>query len=418
MSIGPLSRTASTRAFWLFWTASAISMSGDAISLVALPLTAITVLHATSLEVSLLTAANYTAWIVIGLPAGALVHRWPLRRVQVAADLVRAAALASVPIVVWLGALTIVQLVAVALIVGLATVLFDVANSTFIVSVVSREDLTRRNSLTSATVAATQTGGPSLGGLLVGLVGAAGAILFDVGSYLASAALLSRVPRGDEAGVQELGPIRAAVSEGLRYVIRHPTIGPAAAMAAAVNFVCGALMALGPLFLVRTIHAPVTLVGVLLASEGIGTLAGAAIVPRLVARVGSARLLRTGPLVGAGFALLMPLAESGAALLLFALGSAGFACGVVVLSVIARTHRQEAAPPELLPRVMASVRFLSWGVIPLGAIAAGGLAGVLGIRGSLALFCLCSFAVPAIGFATRIRRLTDLNELSVAEAIG
>ena len=322
----------------------------------------------------------------------------------------RAAALASVPIAAWAGALSVAQLVGVALVVSFASVLFDVANSTFIVSVVPREDLTRRNSLVSGTVAVTQTGGPSLGGLLVHLVGAAGAVMFDVGSFLASALLLSRLPAGEPAAEGEQPSVRAAIRDGWHFVLRHPTIGPGTAMAAATNFVCGALLALSPLFLVRTLHIPVGFVGLLIASEGVGTLIGAAITPRLSARVGTARLLLVAAPVGSLFALLIPLAGHGAGVLLFALGNAGFAGGVVVLSVLNRTHRQEASPGELLPRVVATVRFVSWGVIPLGALLAGVLAGAAGIRTSLALFCAASFVVPAIAWASPIRGRRDLAD--------
>jgi MFS family permease len=386
----------SSRAFWLFWTASAVSLTGDAITTIALPLTAITVLHASSLQVSLLTAASFTSWLVIGLPAGAIVHRWPLRRVQVAADLFRAVVLVSVPAAAWLDVLSLPQLVLVTLVSGFASVLFDVANSTFMVSVVPREDLTRRNSLTSATVAVTQTAGPSFGGLLVGVAGAANALLVDVASFLASGALLARVPR-TEARTDHGLPVRKAVIDGWRYVVRHPVIGPCAAMATTINFVCGALIALGPLYLVRTLHAPVRIVGVVLAAEGVGTFLGAALTSRLAGRVGSARLLVRATAFGGVCALLMPLASRGVGLLLFAVGYAGFAAGVVVLSILARTNRQEEAPPELLPRVMATVRFVSWGVVPVGALLAGGLADVFSVRFAVAAFCLLSLAVPAIG---------------------
>jgi MFS family permease len=302
------------------------------------------------------------------------------------------------------------QLLGVAMLVGLATVLFDVANSTFIVTVVAPEQLTARNSLVSATSAVTQTGGPSLGGALVSLVGAAGAVLFDVGSYLASSVLLSQLPSARARGRVDAAPVWEQVRDGLRFVVRHPVIGPCAAMATCTNFVCGALLALGPVYLVRTLHAPVGLVGVLMACEGVGTLAGAAATTAMAQRLGSARLLIRATAAGGLMSLLIPLAGSGARLALFAVGNAGFAAGVVVLSILARTHRQAASPPDLLPRVMATVRFISWGVVPIGAVLAGGLAGLLGLRTALGVFCLVSLAVPAVGLWSRVGRLRDLAD--------
>ena len=399
----------SAGAFWRYWIASTVSNVGDAVTAVALPLTAVTVLHASSFEVSLLTAATFAAWVFIGLPAGVVVHRLPLRGTQVAMDLIRAAALLSIPLAAWAGVLSMAQLLGVALLVSLATVVFDVGNSTFLVSVVGKSELTRRNSLTSGTFAVTQTAGPSIGGVLVSLVGAAGAVIVDVVSYVASAAVLSRLPRASIGEVDRDVSVRTAIRDGWRYVAQHPVIRPCVAMAVAINFVCGGLMALTPLFLVRTLHANIGLVGVLMATEGVGTLVGAALTTRLAARFGSAGTLQIATAVGCAFALLMPLAVGGVGLVVFAVGNAGFAAGVVVLSVLTRTHRQETSPPELLSRVMATVRFISWGVIPLGAMLAGGIATAFGIRTALVVMVLLTAVPPIITQASAIRTRRDLG---------
>ncbi|MGW1811280.1 MFS transporter [Streptomyces sp. NPDC002078] len=395
--------------FWRYWGASTVSGIGDAVTAVALPLLAVLVLRASAFEVSLITAASFASWLLVGLPAGVLVHRLPLRGTQVAMDLVRAAAVASVPVAAGLGVLSLLQLIVVALVVGLASVVFDVGNSTFLPSLVSKEELTARNSLTSGTRAATQLGGPSLGGVLVQLLGAATAIVVDSVSYLVSAALMGSLPR--VAHPAQEGPHRGMgemIREGWRYVTRHPVIGPCTADATAVNFVCGGLMALTPVFLVRTLDASPALVGILIATEGLGTLVGAALTPRIVARLGSARALRWAAVVSPCFAALMPLAGPSVALGLFALGNGGFAGAVVVTSIVTRTYRQTATPPELLPRVMATVRFISWGAVPFGALAAGGAAALWGTRASFALMAALSAVSPAILLVSPIRRMREL----------
>ncbi|MGW7260611.1 MFS transporter [Streptomyces sp. NPDC054834] len=396
-------------AFWRYWGASTVSGLGDAVTAVALPLLAVLVLHASAFEVSLITAASYASWLLIGLPAGVLVHRLPLRGTQVAMDLVRAAAVASVPVAAALGVLSLPQLIVVALVVGLASVVFDVGNSTFLPSIVSKKELTARNSLTSGTRAATQLGGPSLGGVLVQLLGAATSIVVDAVSYLVSATLMGSLPPvahpAQESPRRGMGDM---IREGWQYVTHHPVIGPCTADATAVNFVCGGLMALTPVFLVRTLDAPPALVGILIATEGLGTLAGAALTPRIVARLGSGRALRWAAVVSPCFAALMPLAGHSLALGLFALGNGGFAGAVVVTSIVTRTYRQTATPPELLPRVMATVRFISWGAVPFGALAAGGVAALWGIRASFALMAVFSTVSPAILLASPIRRMREL----------
>jgi MFS family permease len=398
------------RQFWRYFTASTVSSVGDAVTSIALPLVAVGTLNASSFQVSLITAASYAAWILIGLPAGVIVQRLPLRGVQVAMDLARACALLSVPVAYAWGKLGLAQLIAVALVIGLASVVFDVGNSTFLPSIVSKEELTARNSLTSASIASTQLGGPSLGGILVQAFGAATTLLVDVVSYLVSAALLLSLPRAPAAAHDRAGASTVAlIKDGWLYVARHEVMRSCAAVATLVNFTCGALMALTPVFLVRTVGAPVSLVGVLIATEGVGSLVGAALTTRLARRFGSARTLLAATLFTPTTLLLLPLATEGWGLALFALGNAGFAAGVVVLSILARTHRMTVAPPDLLPRVMATVRFVSWGAIPVGAVTAGIAATGLGNRGALWLACAFAFLCPLVLLTSPIRRLRELT---------
>ncbi len=402
-------RSAST-VFWTYWSASTVSSVGSAVSSVALPLVAVTVLHASALEVGLLAAASYVAWLVIGLPAGVVVARLPLRGTQVAMDLVRVLALGSLPLAWWLGTLTLGHLLVVALVIGFADVLFDVGSMTLLPAIVPREELNARNSLNSGTHAVTQLAGPSLGGLLVQLLGAVPAVLVDALSYLVSAVLIRRLPRRRvplPAG--DVG-VRAMVREGWHFVARHPVLGPCMWEATATNFACGALLALAPVYLVRDLQAPPALVGVLIASEGVGSLVGAALAPRVSRSVGSARGLLLAGLVGALLGLLMPLGHGGWGMVLFALGNAGFAGGVVVGSINTRTYRQTASPPELLSRVMATVRFVSWGAVPVGALAAGALANGSTPRTALWATCGLAFLPVLVLWLSPVRRLRDLDE--------
>ncbi|WP_078877130.1 MFS transporter [Streptomyces sp. 150FB] len=401
--------------FWRYWTASTISNVGDAVTTVALPLVAVGLLGATTFEVSLLVAARYAAWIVIGLPAGVIVQRLPLRGTQVAMDLVRAVAVLSVPVAAMAGVLSLAQLVAVALVIGLASVVFDVGNASFLPSVVDKDELTARNSLTSGSNAATQLGGPSLGGVLVQTVGASASLLLDAVSYVVSAALLHSLPRaGHQAQEGPRPPALELIKEGWQYVAHHPVIRPCVAAATLVNFVCGGLTALIPVFLVRTLDQPPGLVGVLIATEGLGSLIGAALTTWLANRIGSARAIVWSSLGGALTAILMPLATGGPGLVLFALGNTGFGAAVVVLSILTRTHRQTVTPPDLLPRVMATVRFVSWGAVPFGALAAGLAALWMGNRGALWLVCALAFLAPLALWTSPLRRLRSLVSPAVS----
>ena len=201
------------------------------------------------------------------------------------------------------------------------------------------------------------------------------------------------------------------VREGWRFVVDHPVMRPSMVCATTTNFVCGGLLALVPLHLVRGLEVSPLLVGLLLATEGAGSLVGAALTPRLVRRRGSGGAVRLGALVSAGAALLLPLGDGTIGVVLFALGNAGFAAGVVVFSVCTRTHRQLASPPQLLSRVMATVRFVSWGAIPVGSLAAGAAASAVGVRGALAGVCLLAALTPAVVLTSRLRDVHTLEDL-------
>jgi MFS family permease len=396
--------------FWRWWAAGSVSSVGSAVGGVALPLTALAVLDATPFEMGLIAAAGYAAWIVIGLPAGVIVQRVPLRGVQVAADLARAAAVASIPLTWWWGRLTVAQLIIVALVVGFADVIFDVANSTFLPEIVDRDRLQARNSLMSGTYASTQLGGPSLGGIAVQLLGAVPTLLVDAVSYVVSAAFMRSLPARRTATPEHRPPMWAMIREGFGYVVRHPIMGPGMWTATAVNFVCGGQLALFPLYLVRDLHTPAGFVGALLAADGLGTLIGAAVTTRFTNAVGTARgILIAGFVVVAG-AFLIPWGSGRSAYATFVLGTVLFAGGVVVVSVTTRTYRQVASPPELLSRVMATVRFVSWGAIPVGGIVAGALAGPLGARATLLIFAGVSVCAPVALLLSPIRRLRDLGD--------
>lgn len=402
-------RDTSAAVFWRYWTGSTISQLGDTVGAVAMPLTAVTVLHSTSLVVGLITAASYAAWAIIGLPAGVIVGRFPLRGTQMAMDLIRAAALVTVPVAAWLGVLGATQLVLVALVVSFGNVIFDVGNSTFLPSIVSKADLTARNSLTSASVSATQLAGPSLGGVLVQLLGAATAIVADVVSYLVSAALLRSLPRPPRlAGADASESMWRSIREGWRFVVGHPVIRPCLADATLINFVGGALMTLTPVYLVRTVGVPVALVGLLIAAEGFGGLVGAAVTTGLTVRLGSARTALLAVGMAPVFAALMPLSSTGWRLVLFALGNAGFAAAITGFSIITRTHRQSVSPADLLPRAMATVRFVSWGVVPVGALVAGVVATTFGPRTALWSMCAVLVAAPLLILISPIRLQRDL----------
>lgn len=408
------------RVFWQYWAASTVSTWGTSVTAVAMPVVALTLLDASAFEVSLLTAASYAAWLVIGLPAGALVQRFPLRATQISMDMTRAVAIVSIPVSHALGVLTIAQLVAVALLVSFADVVFSVGNSTFLPRIVPKDELIRRNSIVSGTHSVSQFGGPAFAGFLIATLGPIGSIVVDAVSYLASSLVLSRLPNPGAQPKKARRTLSHDVKEGVAFVARHPVMRPCVLAATVVNFGCGALMSLLPVFVITGVGAPAALVGPVLATEGVGALLGAAVVSRLVSAIGSARVAVTGLAIALAGAALLPLAHGATALVVFGAGNLVCAAGIVMFSVVTRTHRQVDSPPDMLSRVMATVRFVSWGAVPFGAVAGGALGTWFGVSPALLVVTgsmLGAFALLALSPVRRRRSLESQAE-SPAEQTG
>ncbi|MFD6530254.1 MFS transporter [Streptomyces sp. NPDC060184] len=395
--------------FWRYWLATTVSEVGSAMTAVALPLVAVTALKATALETTLLAATSQVAWLILSLPAGVIVQRAPLRGLQVALDLVRLVAIGSLPVAWWMGHLTYPHLLVAAFVSGLATVLFSIGNTTFLPAIIEKEELSSRNSLMSGTLAVTQTGGPSVSGVLIQLTGPVGVLAIDAVSYLVSAITLRTLPERRPLVQPQARPLQL-IREGWNFVVRHPVMRPAVIYATLVNFMNAALVALTPLYLVREVKASATVVGLVIAMDGVGALLGSAVATKLSRRIGTARAMIVASTFGGVLALAIPLTTSMTNIYFYGLGMAGFSFGVVIGSIMAKTHRQTDTPPELLSRVMATVRFVSWGALPVGAALSGVLASAAGLSTALWVTCAGTLVAPLSLLLSQVGRRRDLSD--------
>ncbi|MFF2351490.1 MFS transporter [Kitasatospora sp. NPDC058115] len=405
------------RDFRLLLSGAVAAQAGSQVTLVALPLVAVVELDATPFQVGLLTAAETAAFLLVGLPAGAWLDRMRKLPVLVRADVLRCLAVGSIPAAAALDVLGLLQLYLVALVTGVATVFFDVAHQSFLPVLLPRERLVAGNGAIETVRSSAQIAGPGLGGGLVQLLGAPLAIVADAAGYLLSAALLARI-RAEEAPPEpEPGrSLRADVAEGLRFVTRHPLLRVIAATTALSNLFGAVLMAVQTVFWVRVLELSPAAIGILLSVTAVGGLAGALCAGRLAARVGQARLIRLAPLVTAPFALLWPLADGAAGAVLFAVGGVAVLFGAVVYNVAQVSFRQGLCPPRLLGRMNATMRFLVWGTLPLGALLGGAVADAAGPRAALWL-CAAGFLVmPVPLLLSPLRGLRDLPPAPVDRA--
>lgn len=415
------------RDFTLLFVGGTVSAAGSAVTTLALPLVALTVLGASPFEVGLLTAMDQIGWLLIGLVAGVWVDRVRRRPVMIGADLARALVLASVPVAWALDALTIGQLVGVALLLGLLTVVFDVASPAFLPVIVARERLVEGNGHLYAGNLSAYIAGPGLGGLLVQVLGAPVALLADAVSYLLSAASIGAIratepqPAGEARPVGEPRPVGEArkrpnlwrdLAVGLRHVRTHAVPRAVITAVPVANFVFGGYSAVVVVFLYRQVGLSAAVIGTLMACSGAGGVLGAVVAGRLAGRLGDARLIWLAPAVTAACGLLIPLTSPGAGLIWFAVGAFGLDVGIVCFNVCVISAIQSVTPAGLMGRVTASIRLFTRTALPLGALAGGALAGIVSPRVTLVVLLTLLAVVPVRLRLSAVGRVRDTAELA------
>ncbi|HXS64552.1 MAG TPA: MFS transporter [Streptosporangiaceae bacterium] len=402
------------RKFTLLWAGQTISMTGSAVTTVGLPLAAITMLGASALQVGLLTAATYGAFILVALPAGVVVDRLRKRRIMIWCDSMRLVIIGSVPVAAALHRLTLGQLYAVALAAGVCAVFFDVSEQSYVPSVLDPEDLTEGFGKLGASASFAEVSGRGLASGLVAVIGAALAVTADALSYAASVTCLLLV-KGDEprperrpAGARQF---RRDIPQGLAFIARHPVLRKITACAAVGNLFIAMEIALNLLFLIRVLHMRPAVAGLATALGSLGGIAGGMLAASLARRIGSARIIWFSLLVLDAPSLVLPLAAPGwrIALFIFGYGVSMFACSVFGASQLA--YRQSVCPPDLRGRMNAASRWITWGVLPIGGLL-GGLAGsAIGIRPSIWIAYAGSWAAGFLVYFSPLRRVRNVSDL-------
>ena len=383
--------------FVRFWAGQTISVFGDQISTLAIPLTAVLVLHASAVQVGILTALAWLPHLLFSLPAGVWIDRRSnRRRNMIVADFLRAAALATIPVAWWLGVLTIWQLLAVAFAVGAFTVFFDLSSVSFFVALVPRRQYVEANSKLSTTRSLSYIGGPGTAGVLVQALGAPVALLADALSFVASAVAL----RGVKVAEPEVEPsgasARADLAEGFRYLIRHPVLRAGTACTSTINFFSFFIFAIFVLYASRTLGLGPATIGLILGAASFGALLGAVIAPRVGRRLGIGRAVVLGSVLFPAPMALFPLAHgshwlSGSMLLA---GEFLASVGVMIFDVNQNSLGTMLTPDAVRSRVVGVSRFFNYGTRPVGALLGGVLGSMIGLRPTLWIAVVgCLFGV-------------------------
>jgi MFS family permease len=363
------------RSFRRYWTGQTVSLVGDQISLIAIPLDAA--------EMGWLKTAELLPALLLNLPLGAWADgQGRRRRAMIAADLGRTALLLTLPVAYLLDVLTLGQLYAVAFGVGALTVLFEACNTTLFVALVPSECYVQANSLVNGSRSMAWLAGPGAGGLLVQFLTAPFALLADALTYLVSAGFLARI-RPVEPPPSPVG--KGHFTEGLRWVVRNPSMRALFAASGTIQFFNFMFHTLFVLYATTELGLSAGVLGAVLGAGAVGGLIGAACSGAVVRRFG------IGPSIVAGFLgftlplLLIPLAEGPTLLVVTLLFVAEFlSCvAVMVLDIAAGSFQMALIPDAVRARVMGAFRTLNHGFRPLGALVAGLLGTAVGLRPTL-----------------------------------
>jgi MFS family permease len=399
--------------FKRLWAADTISQLGTQITFLALPTAAILVLHANAFQVGLLSTMEFLPFILVGLPAGAWVDRLRRRPILIAGDLGRAVILGSVPLAYAFGSLHMWHLYVVAFLAGICTVFFDVSYQSYLPSLVDRDQLVDGNAKLEISRSGAQLAGPTIAGWLIQLVEAPIAILADAASYLWSAIWIFMIRKPEpkvEVPAHGHTPIRHEIAEGLRYVWHHPLLRPIAYCTANSNLWSAMTMAVFLIFAYRTLDLSPGAAGTIMALGNVGFLLGALVSGKFAKRVGLGPTIVGSAVIFSVPGILIPMTTPSIAwpLLIIAFNVFGFAG--VIYNVNQVSLRQAITPARIQGRMNATMRFMVWGTMPIGALIGGVLGNTIGIRPTLwvaAIGGLFSFVPPLLSPVRSLQRIPE-----------
>jgi MFS family permease len=388
------------------------------ISQLALPLVAILVVHASTFQVGALTAVQTAAFAVVGLPAGAWVERMRFRSVLIVNDLIRAAALGSIPAAQFLGVLTIGQLYAVALVSGVSTVFFDVAYMSYLPQLIGRGHLVEGNAKLQGSESVSQIAGPSIGGLLIQAISAPYAVLVDALSFVWSAGWVAGIDvRPPKPARRPDRHLRREIGEGLRFVLGNPMLRAIAACTGSYNLFSSMIFAVFYVLLARQLHVPPGIIGLITATAAVGGVIGALVARRFAARVGQGPAIWIATAATGPFSLVAPFVQRNWTLVLLGAALIVVWMGSVVYNITQVSFRQALCPPSMLGRMNATMRFLVWGTMPFGGLLGGVLGTAIGVRETLFVAGVGETLAFLPVFLSPLRRVRELPTYSDASPV-
>jgi MFS family permease len=397
--------------FAKLWAASTTSALGSGLATIAAPL--FVAAHTKSpLIVSATSGVAWLPWLLFALPGGVLVDRVDRRRLMVAIDWMRVAAMGVLTIALLTGRAGVVLLDAVLFVINTGEVVFRSASQAMIPSVVPRARLERANGwlVGGTTLMQGMIAGPLAGFLFV--LAAWVPFFVNTGTYAASAVLVALVagtyralhPAADGAG--RPGTIRAELAEGFRWLAHQRVLRTMTVLIGLLNLTLTAATAVLVLLAKERLHLGPVGYGALFTCEAAGALLGSACGDWLIRRVTATWTIRIGLLVEAGLHLTLATTRSAylAGLMMFAFG-----VHAALWTIVGSSLRQRLTPPQMMGRVASTTLFIAAGGNCVGAV----LGGVIAARFGITAPFWAGFVVAAVVSAATWR---VFNRATVAQA--
>jgi MFS family permease len=364
-----------------FWTGDTITQFTGQISGFAFPIVAVLTLNVTGFELGVLEALGFIAFPAIGLFVGVWMDRWRRRPVMIAANLIQVVALGSVPAAYAFGVLSLYQLFAVALVMGITTVFYDVAYQSYLPSLVDREDVVEGNQKLQISASASSVIGPGVASGLVGLIGASLSISADaIGTLAAAFALVSIRKPEPHPTPKEPGTERhffAEMKEGIKVVFGNKLLWTQAGCTGTSNLGSGIFGVALVLYIYRTLLISPMVAGIIFSIGSVGFLLGVFATSRVTAILGLGRTVALS--VAGSFGLLIALLAQGEfAPLIVGVGLFIASFGSPIYNINQVSLRQIITPNRLQGRMNATMRTIVWGTIPVGSFLGGILVSAVG----------------------------------------
>ncbi|MBD0382098.1 MFS transporter [Paenibacillus sedimenti] len=407
--------------FIKLWISQTASQFGAQIVLLGIPLLAVYTLQATPVQMGYLRAAEYLPFLLFGLLAGVFSDRFARKPILVASNLFRSALLLLIPVLSFFHSFQFVHLLVIAFLFGICTVLFDVFYVPYLPILVQREQLADGNGKLQISASIAVIAGPGLTGLLMELLSGTTTMLFSILMFLCSAASLLWIRHREMVPVitrTDKKKLSREIQEGFAYIYRQPFIQTFTRCAVLWNLAWYSYITVFILFMTANLHLKAATTGFIFAFLGIGSLLGALFSKQLASRFGVGKAtLFTAVLAAAGspFVLLVT-GDSPLDIALLSTGQLLFGLGTTSYNIHATSLRQYITPIELQGKVNATIRFLTWGINPVGSLVGGFLGECVGLVGTLAISSIGFFIAVGSLFFSRLYRMNTLADFDHSQS--